>query len=68
MASRKGVFRNTDGVRSPAIGTTQRSALVCGSTLIYSRKRPSADQLVGILTWSEATSRSSTPAPLVSFW
>jgi len=28
-----GSFRNTDGVRSPTIGTTQRSVFVCGSVL-----------------------------------
>src|SRR5262245_56752959 len=65
-ASRKGVFRNTVGVRSPVIGTTQRSPPVCGSMLRYSRKRPSADQLLGDLIWSVDTNRSSAAAPFVS--
>jgi hypothetical protein len=49
------------------MGTTQISELVLGSMLIYIRKRPSADQLVGVKVWSVVRNGSSAPAPFVSF-
>ena len=64
----EGVFKNGDGVRSPTMGATHRSAFVFVAMLKYSRKRPSADQLVGSFDWSEVTIRSGTPPPLASIW
>ena len=74
QTSRDGVFSNTE--RSPGRGlarfppaaaATQRSLLVWGSVLWNRTNRPSRDQLLGVLTSSEATNRSSVPAPLASF-
>ena len=62
-SSMNSVRRIGTGLRSPWRGSAQRSSRVFGSKLAYRRKRPSRDQLLGVLSSSDLSNRISSPEP-----